>query len=153
MWKGEDEKRVAIIQSVNAQQRTAEVLWADSPPGQPPKAVVPVLELDPQGASASIPLGPISESYGVRRGNFVFIHSDGTTNGAELPVVPRIGEREDWTRGLPSPSATGLRSEMAKFGQNFRAQHGALTAAEVSTSVNSSIKWFGEVINVGCLVY
>jgi ubiquitin-conjugating enzyme E2 O len=54
MWKSEDEKRPAIVQSVDAARRTATVLF----PSTNTIELVSLLELDPQGTSDSSPLGP-----------------------------------------------------------------------------------------------
>lgn len=98
-WKNEDETRVAVVQSTHAQNRTARVMWYDpASPNTPQHEVVSVLELDPHGPSGA-------ESFGVRRGDFVFLHRPGTTNGAQLPAVPRIGELEDWVREPPPMAA------------------------------------------------
>ncbi|CAE6495755.1 unnamed protein product [Rhizoctonia solani] len=91
-WKNEDETRVAVVQATHAQNRTAKVMWYGSDP--PQIETVSVLELDPHGPSGT-------ETFGVRRGDFVFLHRPGTTNGAQLPAVPRIGELEDWVREPP----------------------------------------------------
>ncbi|CAE6520035.1 unnamed protein product [Rhizoctonia solani] len=94
-WKNEDETRVAVIQSTNAQSRIAQVMWYGTHP--PQIETVSVLELDPHGPSGT-------ETFGVRRGDFVFLHRPGTTNGAQLPAVPRIGELEEWVREPPPMS-------------------------------------------------
>ncbi|ELU39894.1 ubiquitin-conjugating enzyme domain-containing protein [Rhizoctonia solani AG-1 IA] len=91
-WKNEDEARVAVVQSTHAQNRTAKVMWYGTSP--PQTETVSVLELDPHGPSGT-------ETFGVRRGDFVFLHRPGTTNGAQLPAVPRIGELEEWVREPP----------------------------------------------------
>jgi ubiquitin-conjugating enzyme E2 O len=83
---------VAVVQSTHAQNRTAKVMWYGTNP--PQTETVSVLELDPHGPSGT-------ETFGVRRGDFVFLHRPGTTNGAQLPAVPRIGELEDWVREPP----------------------------------------------------
>ncbi|KAF8756072.1 Ubiquitin-conjugating enzyme E2 [Rhizoctonia solani] len=74
------------------QNRTAKVMWYGTSP--PQTETVSVLELDPHGPSGT-------ETFGVRRGDFVFLHRPGTTNGAQLPAVPRIGELEEWVREPP----------------------------------------------------
>ncbi|KAJ1301645.1 hypothetical protein OPQ81_008888 [Rhizoctonia solani] len=91
-WKNEDETRVAVVQSTHAQNRTAKVMWYGTNP--PQIETVSVLELDPHGPAGT-------ETFGVRRGDFVFLHRPGTTNGAQLPAVPRIGELEEWVREPP----------------------------------------------------
>jgi hypothetical protein len=47
-WRGDGEKRVAVVQSVNSTDRTTLVRWYPSPlPGEPPISLVSSLELDP----------------------------------------------------------------------------------------------------------
>ncbi|KAG6832272.1 hypothetical protein H0H92_003505 [Tricholoma furcatifolium] len=116
VWKGEDLKRPAIIQSVNATDRTARILLPDTATIE----LVSVLELDPHGTSdpSAGSVQTASEGLGVCRGDFVFIHPTGTTNGFEKPVVPKIGEVESWVRESPVVEGQlgGWRKEMADIG-------------------------------------
>lgn len=145
-WKGEDETRVAVVQSTNAQQRTARVTWYDpfSPLSTNPSAgkteVVSVLELDPHGPSGA-------ESFGVRRGDFVFLHRPGTTNGADLPAVPRIGELEEWVREPPPMGAHthGMEGESPKE-PHFHTHAGTKVSYDVSLS---EAGWRGEMAQLG----
>ena len=82
VWKTEDEKQAAVVQSVNAAERTAKILLPD---GRYEK--VSVLELDPHGTDSDV-TNP-QEGFGVRRGDLVFIHAEGKTNGCVKPMVPR----------------------------------------------------------------
>ncbi len=82
MWKTEDDKQPAVVQKVNANERTAEIMLYSGK-----LELVPVLELDAHGSDI------ISEtphdSFGARVGDFVFIHAEGRSNGFEKPHGPR----------------------------------------------------------------
>jgi hypothetical protein len=69
-----------------------------------PPQVAPLLELDPHGTYDLVTsdLTPSPEELGVHRGEFVFIHVEGTTNGSVMPRVPKIGELESWIQDVPS---------------------------------------------------
>lgn len=127
--------------------------------------LVSVLELDPHGTS--IADGPPQEqqldSFGVRRGDFVFVHREGTTNGAELPRVPKIGELEAWVREIPTiedkPDGTtiisGWRGELHNIGQAIAKARGTpesagreLDGKVRKMSAKDGIDWFGEVTDV-----
>ncbi|KDN41490.1 hypothetical protein RSAG8_07440, partial [Rhizoctonia solani AG-8 WAC10335] len=157
-WKNEDETRVAIIQSTNAQSRIAKVMWYGTNP--PQTETVSVLELDPHGPAGT-------ETFGVRRGDFVFLHRPGTTNGAQLPAVPRIGELEEWVRepppmSQPHPSHTHSHShahthsdENGHFHVYSDAQDQAAyelgrekRIVKVQGFKGGEIHWFGEVMNL-----
>lgn len=169
-WKGEDDTRAAVVQTVFASERTAEVYWR-SPPAVPPAdggkpasfSIVSVLELDPHGGST--PSLDEPDAIGVRRGEFVLIHRDSGTNGSVVPRVPKIGELESWVREV---GVDGWRQEMASIGmeyaQRFDAakshnrpgatQQGTLQREADSRLVWKSSKdldWFGEVISVRLL--
>lgn len=104
LWKFEDEQRIGVVQHANAQQRTAAVRWYKATDTSEVAAeqpeVVSVLELDPHGHSSDQAgdNGGSTEMFGVRRGEFVFIHNENESNGLELPRVPKIGEVEPWVR-------------------------------------------------------
>jgi ubiquitin-conjugating enzyme E2 O len=72
-----------------------------------------LLELDPHGNSDLD-----TASFGVRRGDFVFIHPPESRNGLENPRVPRIGEIEPWIRGNPFQDGqfVGWRKELQELG-------------------------------------
>ena len=78
----DDERHGAIVQSVNAAERTAKILLYN---GRREK--VSVLELDVHGSEANV--SNPQEAFGVRRGDLVFIHRDGDSNGCSKPTVPR----------------------------------------------------------------
>ena len=72
--------------------------------------VVSVLELDPHGYSNDAgDNGSSTDMFGVRRGEFVFIHDEGGRNGLELPRVPKIGEVESWVREAGGYDGTDLQ--------------------------------------------
>ncbi|KAG9099714.1 hypothetical protein FS749_000576 [Ceratobasidium sp. UAMH 11750] len=145
-WKGEDETRVAVVQSTDAKQRTARVMWYD-PTTLSETEVVSVLELDPHGPSGA-------ESFGVRRGDFVFLHRPGTTNGAQLPAVPRIGELEDWVREPPPmqpPHPNDDDDQQQQHSHSPREPHFHTHAgAKVSYDVSlAEAGWRGEMAQLG----
>jgi len=149
VWKMDDQKRAAIIQSVNARERTAEVLCLDTGKIE----LASLLELDPHGSSDWSALSP-TDGLGVHRGDFVFIHKEGTTNGAEAPMVPRIGEIEDWVREPPMMHGNGhlggWRREMAEIGNRIAERRGrdpTIEEGEIQRPQKGSLRlnWFGEV--------
>jgi ubiquitin-conjugating enzyme E2 O len=113
MWKNEDEKRPAVVQSVDAARRTATVLF----PSTNTIELVSLLELDPQGTSDVSQLGPDRppDGLGVHRGELVLIHRPGSTNGYPNPWVPKIGELEPWLRDI-LPSDGGWRKQLRDLG-------------------------------------
>ncbi|RDB28833.1 putative ubiquitin-conjugating enzyme E2 24 [Hypsizygus marmoreus] len=149
IWKCEDTKRPGIVQSVNATERTATILLADTGVVE----IVSVLELDPHGTSDSAAVIPqsASEGLGVRRGDFVFVHRSGSTNGFAKPSVPRIGELEAWVREGPviNGHLVGWRKEMADIGANLAARRISedATGAQIGHPIPGSgtVLWLGEV--------
>ncbi|EJD03783.1 uncharacterized protein FOMMEDRAFT_139931 [Fomitiporia mediterranea MF3/22] len=147
VWKTEDERQGAVVQSVNATERTAEIVlynWR--------RERVSVLELDPHGTDAS--LGNPQEGFGVRRGDLVFIHGEGATNGCSKPTVPSIGELEAWVHELPFTGdghgeLSGWRSELDKIGREI-AQQTESTNGKIRrpTPGDGTINWLGEVTNL-----
>ena len=153
LWKGEDEKRVAVVQSVNAVDRTATIRFGDTGAIE----LASVLELDPHGTNDwSAVTTTTFDGLGVRRGDFVFIHREGTTNGLEKPKVPRIGEVEAWVREPPIVHADGhyggWRKTMADIGMNIahRREPDHIVEGRIRKPGpdNTSLNWFGEVSNV-----
>jgi ubiquitin-conjugating enzyme E2 O len=155
VWKREDEKRPAIVQSVNAAERTAAVLLPDSGVVE----LASVLELDPHGTSdlAAVIPQSASEGLGVRRGDFVFIHREGTTNGFQKPSVPKIGELETWVRECPvvNGQLVGWRKEMSEIGGSIarRPESERIKESQLSLPVPGTgcLSWFGEVTGVRIL--
>ncbi|EPQ60517.1 hypothetical protein GLOTRDRAFT_135189 [Gloeophyllum trabeum ATCC 11539] len=151
--KTEDGTRAAIVQRVNPAERTAVVRYFDAPPADAREELVSVLELDTRGSndwSATIPTPP--DGLGVHRGDIVFIHRAGTTNGIPKPRVPRIGELESWVRDMPVDSrglVDGWRREMAVIGADIAQKRGTHGYEEGSvrrpSKDDSSLNWFGEV--------
>lgn len=140
------------MQSVNATERTAAILFPDTGVID----LASLLELDPHGASdlnTMVP-HPASEGLGVRRGDFVFIHREGTTNGFEKPRLPRIGELEAWVREDHSIDGhlSGWRKEMSDLGTRIAARRGVDETQEgqMKQPINGdgSLLWFGEVTSV-----
>ncbi|KAL7282655.1 hypothetical protein ACG7TL_004128 [Trametes sanguinea] len=154
LWKTEDEKRHVVVQSVNAQDRTAYVRVVETGAIE----LASVLELDPHGTGDWSALAPAAaDGLGVRRGDFVFIHREGTTNGAKPPMVPRIGEVEEWVREPPTVGPTGQlggwRREMAEIGARIAEQRGTEGAVEElpirrPQKGDASLNWFGEVLDL-----
>ena len=100
---------------------------------------------------------PAFDGFGVRLGDFVFTHKEGSTNGLTPPRVPRIGELEPWVRETPFNDGHygGWRKEMDDIGQKVAGD------AHVPDYIIPSMKrpipgdkqltWFGEVTEV-CIV-
>ncbi|KAK7064351.1 isocitrate lyase [Favolaschia claudopus] len=151
IWNGEDEKRAVIIQSVNSAHRIASVLIPDTGKIE----LVPLLELDPHGISDTVAaLETRSEGLGVRRGDFVFVHPEGQTNGSRVIArVPRIGEVEPWVRDAPfiDGQLAGFRKEMSEMGADIARRRGAENLVEariLRPSADSEMLWLGEVTDI-----
>lgn len=152
MWKSEDEKRPAIVQTVNARDRTALIHFPDTKTTE----LVSLLELDAHGTSefnpTNVQIAP--EAYGVRRGDFVFVHRPGTTNGMQLPRVPQIGELESWVREQPFVRGefNGWRKELQEIGIKLaedRSSNPTLDGNIKTPQKNDSkLRWCGEVTGV-----
>jgi ubiquitin-conjugating enzyme E2 O len=132
---------------VDAAQRTATLLFNDTGKVE----MVSLLELDPHGTSDN-DLSLNYEGLGVRRGDFVFIHREGTTNGFEKPRVPRIGELEAWVREKPfvGGQLNGWRKEISELGTkiaNSRVKEGS--KEEHMQEPDENLHWVGEVVDVG----
>ena len=153
VWKNEEGRRAAIVQSVNASDRTALILLTQTRTLE----TVSVLELDPYGNFENNATGqPMTDGFGVRRSDFVFIHPEGTTNGFEAPQVPKIGELEAWIHDeVPSldPPLTGWRKDMHELGKKIAAQRSRRSRGSETMMLpiprDSNLHWFGEVTGVG----
>ena len=152
LWKTEDSKQHVVVQSVNAKERTAQVRVVETGTIE----LASVLELDPHGTNDWSALAP-NDGLGVRRGDLVFIHREGTTNGASAPMVPRIGEVEEWVREAPVVGANGQlggwRREMADLGTRIAEERGQTNSVEEPrikrpTKDDLTVNWFGEVTDV-----
>ena len=154
IWKGEDSKRPAVVQSVNALERTAYIRYTDTDSVE----LASVLELDPHGSSDWSSVSPV-EGLGLHRGEFIFIHPEGSTNGTQQPMVPRIGEMEDWVRESPvthvgeNGQFGGWRRTMADIGNDIAQRRGKDPAVEEGIlrrpqANDTSLNWFGEVVDV-----
>ncbi|KAJ7099617.1 hypothetical protein C8R43DRAFT_1048569 [Mycena crocata] len=152
IWTREDEKRAVIIQSVNATHRTASVLIPETGEIE----LASVLELDPHGTS-DMPamLEAPSDGLGVRRGDFLFVHPEGKTNGSPVVArVPRIGEVEPWVRDAPfvDGQLAGFRKEMSEIGASIAHRREAENIVEGEilrpSADNEALMWIGEVTEI-----
>ncbi|KAF8560221.1 hypothetical protein OG21DRAFT_1452058 [Imleria badia] len=148
LWKNEDQERVAIVQSVNSTDRVAVIRCVDTGALE----TVSVLELDPNGTGDTSPDALHGHGFGVRRGDSVFIHPVGTTNGFAPPRVPKIGEIEEWVREPPvraDGELCGWRRSMADLGAliaaNRNTQRLYLYDVSLPSADDNSFTWFGEV--------
>ncbi|KAJ6621581.1 hypothetical protein B0H10DRAFT_2016484 [Mycena sp. CBHHK59/15] len=153
IWNGEDERRAVIIQSVNATHRTASVLIPETGKIE----LASVLELDPHGTSdnAAAITEVTSDGLGVRRGDFLFVHPEGKTNGSPVIYrVPRIGEVEAWVRDVPfvDGQLAGFRKEMSEMGASIARRRTAENIVEGlilrPTADNETLMWIGEVTSI-----
>jgi ubiquitin-conjugating enzyme E2 O len=151
LWKGEEEKRVAIVQSVLAKDRVARVRWY----GTNTFEDVSVLELDPHGMSYENTTGG-PDSFGVRRGETVLIHREGTTNGLKEPLVPRIGELEPWVQELPPSTVDGngngnvedWRKSLTNSAMKVLGFDWSRREDETQQSLPNNSSWVGQVVDV-----
>ncbi|KAF8445792.1 hypothetical protein L210DRAFT_3757996 [Boletus edulis BED1] len=148
LWKNEDQERVATVQSVNSTDRVAVIRCADTGTLE----TVSVLELDPNGTGDASPDALHGHGFGVRRGDSVFIHPVGTTNGFAPPRVPKIGEIEEWVREPPvraDGELSGWRRTMADLGALIAANRNThrlyLYDVSLPSADDTSLTWFGEV--------
>ena len=94
------------------------------------------------------------DGFGVRRGDFVFIHREGTTNGCTKPRVPRLGELEGWVRENPfiDGESRGWRRELEELGLDVasdpNAKEFSTNTVKRPTPGDTSLHWFGEVTDV-----
>ncbi|KAG1758981.1 hypothetical protein EDD22DRAFT_806982 [Suillus occidentalis] len=146
LWKLEHEEHAAIVQSVNSTDRVAVIRFANTGKTE----TVSVLELDPNGVSDWAAGNPHTH-LGMRRGDKVFIHREGTSNGFESPRVPRIGEIEEWVREVPvrpDGEFSGWRRTMADMGTKIaseRKEKPTVSRVKHPTRDDASLSWFGEV--------
>jgi ubiquitin-conjugating enzyme E2 O len=153
LWKSEGYQRHAIVQSVNATDRTAAILYPDTGI----KDIASLLELDPHGTSdpSTLYLSPAGDGLGVHRGDYVFVHRPGSTNDLPKPRVSYIGEVEAWVREAPINSEgkiTGWRREMSELGKTIASRRGMDNLEGQIRRLrkgDSSLSWFGEVVEVG----
>ncbi|KAG0704339.1 hypothetical protein DFH29DRAFT_981464 [Suillus ampliporus] len=146
LWKFDDEEHAAIVQSVNSTDRVAIICLTNTGENE----TVSVLELDPNGVSDWV-VGTPHTHLGMRRGDKVFIHRAGTSNGFESPRVPRIGEIEEWVREVPvrpDGEFSGWRRTMADLGTKIaseRKEKPTVFRVKHPTQDDASMSWFGEV--------
>jgi ubiquitin-conjugating enzyme E2 O len=152
LWKLEHEEHAAIVQSVNSTDRVAVIRFANTGKTE----TVSVLELDPNGVSDWAAGNPHTH-LGMRRGDKVFVHREGTSNGFESPRVPRIGEIEEWVREVPvrpDGEFSGWRRTMADMGTKIaseRKEKPTVSRVKHPTRDDASLSWFGEVTGVSVL--
>ena len=146
-WRSDGQQRHAIVQSVNAAQRTAAIFYPD------PRTydLASLLELDPHGVRDITTADQFSvrDALGVHRGDFVFVHRAGTTNGLPKPRVPYIGELEAWVRDpifTSDARLSGWRLEMSEIGKRFAER--SKSGIRCLRKGDSSLSWFGEVTEV-----
>ncbi|KAF9479723.1 hypothetical protein BDN70DRAFT_878485 [Pholiota conissans] len=149
IWKNEEGVLPAIVQSVNATDRTALILLPDTGNIE----LAPLLELDAHGGHDNdVNNVHNADGFGVRRGDFVFIHKPGTTNGLEPPKVPRIGEIEPWVRENPFSESTlsGWRKEMHEIGYAHAIAQDLPAEQLIKKPVpgDGKLLWCGEVTEV-----
>jgi ubiquitin-conjugating enzyme E2 O len=150
LWKFEHQEHAAVIQSVNSTDRVAIICLTSTGKVE----TVSVLELDPNGLS-DLATGTPHTTLGMRRGDKVFIHREGTSNGFESPRVPKIGEIEEWVRELPIGSdgeISGWRRTMVDMGTKIasgRKDNPAFHRVKHPTQDDATLSWFGEVTGVG----
>jgi len=160
LWKTDGKNRTAVVQVVHPSQRVAILKLTDVPESASESEMAPLLELDPHGTHdiTTDDPSPSPDELGVHRGEFVFIHGEGTTNGSVMPRVPKIGELESWIQEVPSlhtmqPGgftdviyAEGLKIIMTE--ENWR--DGRSTFIPTSVPVKP-VHWFGYVSDVSPL--
>ena len=160
LWKTDGKNRTAVVQVVHPSQRVAILKLTDVPESALETQMASLLELDPHGShdiTGDDP-APSPDELGVHRGEFVFIHKEGTTNGSIIPRVPKIGELESWIQEVPSlhtmqPGgfteviyAEGLKIIMTE--ENWR--DGRSTFIPTGVPVKP-VGWFGYVSDVSPL--
>ncbi|KAF8323122.1 hypothetical protein DL93DRAFT_2147193 [Clavulina sp. PMI_390] len=139
-WNGDGETRLAIVQKLNPRERTATIRWAPPKSDEEPASVVSCLELDPRGKD-----NEGFHVFGVQRGDIVFLHPPGKTNGSTPPLVPKIGELEAWVHEPDSQQWRDTFVEMgvqlSRIPYEYRGQIFGYAASVQATSV----RWVGEV--------
>ena len=160
LWKRDGRSRTAVVQVVHPSQRVAILKLTDVQESAPENEMAPLLELDPHGTHdiTANDLIASPDELGVHRGEFIFIHVEGATNGSLMPMVPKIGELENWVQDVPSlhtmqPGgftdiiyAEGLKIIMTE--ENWR--DGRSTFIPTGVPVKP-VHWFGYVSDVGPL--
>ena len=150
--------RTAVVQVVHPSQRVAVLKLINDPEPTSETQVASLLELDPHGTH-DLTLNdtvPLLDELGVHRGEFVFIHEEGTTNGSSIPRVPKIGELESWVQDVPSLHTMqpgGFTDLIYAEGMKMIAAEEHLmdnrsTLIPISTPIHP-IYWFGYVSDVG----
>jgi ubiquitin-conjugating enzyme E2 O len=138
------------VQSVNAKARTAKVRLT----GREQVELVPLLELDAYGNSGGAG-APGLDALGVRRGDTVFVHAPGTTNGAEQGRAPRIGEMPEWAKDNHEDAAWRERMKVVGMEEHQRRMGGPPPREESfirkTEKGDATMNWIGEVTDVSRL--
>ena len=127
IWRGDNgERRPAVVQTFNAHQRVADLLFTDTNE----TGTVSVLELDPGGAGKA--------HYGVGVGQTVLLCECNHTPSPEVPTLGRFETQMDqmvW------------RDEMAKKADEYAMSSPPLESTPPQGD-RGKIDWFGEVVNL-----
>lgn len=148
LLKDDGEERAAVVQSVNAAQRIARLLFQDTGKVEPAS----LLEMSTYGTGVSASES-LHEVIGLHIGDFVFVHKSGTTNGSYGAKVPRIGEIEPWVHEHNnSDPRNSWRHEMHEIGRNIANQRASGLATEKPLRLcargSGELSWCGEVTGV-----
>lgn len=149
LWKSDQGALPAIVQSVNAADRTSLILFPDTGKTE----LAPLLELDTVGnAEHAADLNP--EAFGVQRGDIVFINAPGSVSSTKKPHVPRIGEIEPWVHdeAYNTGDLTGWRKEMCEIGSSIAIKRNIEQFIEKPVQLpaknSGDLTWIGEVYAV-----
>ncbi|GAA5844140.1 hypothetical protein JCM9279_003744 [Rhodotorula babjevae] len=144
VFSGVSPSRIGVVQSTDSRRRTIKLRYLSaraeplSSSSTEEDETVSGLEFDPHG--------PPPDAYGVRRGDWVLITSEGVDNGATVPTVPKLGESEV-AAGL-MPSGEELRIELSTLGLSYCqtvADSYAPPAVQESPDALAAVNWYGEV--------
>ncbi|KAF4623252.1 hypothetical protein D9613_002127 [Agrocybe pediades] len=146
LWKSEQGSRPAVVQSVNAIERTSLVLLPDTGVIE----LASLLELDTVGnVEHETDLSP--EAFGVQRGDIVFINAPSSSRSTQAPRMPRIGELEPWVHEPPfhGGQPANWRKEMLDIGSAIAAKRNAEPyterAVQLPAKGSGELTWIGEV--------
>lgn len=144
IFKDEGWEWPAIVQAVNASDRTASLLFTDT--GSIKMATL--MQLDTQGDADETGIG-------VNLGDFVFVHKIGETNGSSGCRVPKIGEVEPWVHEHAfddKDELMGWRKEMHDIGGSIAARRSNTKLVETTfqrpMQRSGQLSWCGEVTTV-----
>lgn len=121
-------ERVAVVQSMDARERTAVLRIYGSDTSE----AVPVLELDVHG--------PETAAFGLHRGDTVLIASQPT--GVLPPALPRLGELEEL------PEEEELRQQMSHLGMAYAQRFDKECPLILPAAPSEGIDWYGSVTGI-----